>query len=74
MTSEEKSRRINLVEHSTATLDLLAAVAQIEIAKLGTAPLSDYDSPGWPFKEADRKGQIRVWKNIRLLCNHSDKE
>lgn len=66
---EERNRRSDLVRHSEATLNLLAAVARVELDKLGTAPFADYDSPNWAFKEADRKGQVRVWRNILLLCN-----
>lgn len=73
-TPEEKARREQLVSHGDAFLDLLAAVCRHQIDSLGSSPFSDYESSGWAFKEADRKGQVRALKNILSLCNHTDKE
>lgn len=71
-TEAEKARRVQLVEHGGAFLDLLTALAESELNKLTSGPLAEYNSPNWAYLQADKQGQARVWKNILVLCNHSE--
>lgn len=36
--------------------------------------VSDYDSPSWAFKQADRNGYLRALKEITSLLNVSDRD
>jgi hypothetical protein len=65
---KEIQKRKDLVGNSRELLTLLNKVIQEEIIRLSSTSFEDYNDAGWPYREADRKGQIRSLKNIQVLC------
>lgn len=65
--AEGREARALLVYNSVAILDALGGIAQRELDSLERTPFSDYDTPNWALKEADRKGQIRAYRNILFM-------
>lgn len=55
------------IRHSTIVLRQLRAALEKEIALLDMVKLEDYDTPSWPYKQADRLGQLRAFRRILNL-------
>ena len=61
---EDRVSHEQLIRNSTILLGTLTKVIEEELAALRKPPSSDYDSPAWAYKQADRNGQIRVLTNL----------
>lgn len=42
--------------------------------KIKNEEVSDYDTPSWAYKQADRNGYVRAYKELITLLTFSDKE
>ncbi len=61
---EDRASHEQLIRNSTILLGTLTKVIEEELAALRKPPSSDYDSPAWAYKQADRNGQIRALTNL----------
>ena len=63
-----------LVLGSQKVLDKLSEICYNTIKNGESPSTSDYDSPSWAFKQADRNGYMRAYREIISLLNISDKD
>ena len=59
------------LQNSKRVLSRLAEVIQNKINEQDRVNTSDYDSPSWAFKAADREGYIRALKYVLLLTKEN---
>jgi hypothetical protein len=62
--NEDRQRRADLVLSGHIVLDLLEVIVTSKLAELEQTSLKDYETPNWAFKEADRHGQVRSYKQM----------
>lgn len=64
---EEREKFEKMIRGSASGLGRLKTIVEEELRAVeAPKPLDDYD-PGWPFKQADRLGQIRSYKKLLTL-------
>lgn len=68
---ERLKARAELVLASGPILDELAKIIEDEMKRLDQTDATDYESPSWAYKEADRKGQLRAYRNILALTKRT---
>ena len=59
----------SVVQNSSMLLDRLTEILEQRVTELNTTSKADYESASWAFKQADRNGQVRAFKEILLLTN-----
>jgi hypothetical protein len=64
---DDKNKRESIIRGSREALDILSQIIKQEITSLNIPPASDYDSPSWAYKEADRLGQLRALTKLLNL-------
>lgn len=72
----EKQERKELVKSAKPTLDVLRKILSDKLKEKEMVALSTatYDSPSWPFLQADKAGEMRVLKDTLDILNISDQE
>lgn len=55
-------------------LDRLALIAKRKINASRKSSTGDYDSPGWPYRQADKTGYERAWGELLALVNSQTTE
>ncbi len=70
-TPEEKQKFEEHVRNSTDLLDRLLTITKEKIYSIEVSKKEDYDSPGWPYKRADRDGQIKILRDFSNLLDLS---
>lgn len=68
--AEARQKRIEFVKGATI-LDLLGQIIKAEMERLSRTPESEYTSPSWAYKEADRNGQYRAYQAIYALTKRN---
>ena len=63
----ERASREELIRNSRTVLATLTDTIDREIAALSNTTNDDYETPAWACKQADRNGQIRALKKLRLM-------
>ena len=66
VTPDKKDDTVEAIKHSTVVLRQLKLFLEQEMKALDRVPLEDYETPAWPYKQADRQGQLRA---LRKVCN-----
>lgn len=67
----EQAQRKEFVKSNQKVLDILSEICYT----MDTGErVSDYDSPSWAYKQADRNGYARALRDIQSLLNVSDRE
>ena len=72
---KEEAESIDYVLRNNSTLinALLDIVNQYEQEEVNAEMnLSEYDSPSWGYKQADRNGARRAYKRIKSLFNYME--
>ncbi len=64
---EEKQELEGIVRNSRTVMTILTRVIDQEVAALEAIKSDDYETPAWACKQADRNGQIRALKKLRLM-------
>lgn len=67
-----KQEMESAVRSSRVALERLRDILKGELADLDAPTKVDYDSPSWAFKEADRHGARRSYRNILTLLEFLD--
>lgn len=64
-----KKERKELVASARPTLDVLKEIVLTKLMDAESVQLSlaDYDSPAWPYKQADRNAVVRTLRDILEL-------
>lgn len=72
----EKQERKALVKSAKPTLDVLKKVLTDKLKEKESIAISatSYDSPSWPYLQADKTGEMRVLKDVLEILNISDQE
>lgn len=65
--ADKKNDTIEAIKHSTVVLRQLKLFLENEMKALDRVPLEDYETPAWPYKEADRLGQLRALRKVCAL-------
>jgi hypothetical protein len=68
---EDKKEMEELVKGSRRVLERLAAELdkKIERSAKDSRKSTAYDSPNWPFKQADARGYERAMEEVKALIN-----
>ena len=68
-TPEEKEKLVKTLSGFSTHLEVLSLILKTKLAVLEKESLatSSYDSPSWPYKQADYVGSIREIRNILSL-------
>lgn len=69
----EQEERKKLVLGSQKVLDILREICYNTINDGELTKESDYDSPSWHFRQADRNGYLRAYREIAKLCELDNK-
>lgn len=71
-----KDERRELVKTATPTLNVLRNILQDKLEEAQATQVGEglYSSPSWPYVQADKNAQIRVYKDLIKLVEVSDKE
>lgn len=71
--AQRKERREFLVSH-LPLLTLLHGIAECAMNEASKSHIQDgYDSPAWPFKQADLNGQVRAYTHmLEILTTNED--
>lgn len=67
ITPDKKADTVEAIKHSTVVLRQLKLFLEQEMKALDRVPLEDYETPAWPYKEADRLGQLRALRKVCAL-------
>lgn len=70
----EQEKFKELVRGSKKVLDRLREICYNTKDGVLATSKTDYDSPSWAYKQADRNGYIRAYEEIAKLCDISDKD
>jgi hypothetical protein len=72
----EKQERKEMVMSAKPTLDILHRMVKTKLAEKEMVANSAalYDSPSWPYLQADKTGEMRVLKDMLEILNISDQE
>lgn len=66
---DEKEKFQAYVSSSVGVLDRLTELIQRKLEEIDCPTLVDYDVSSWAFKQADRIGQARAYKEILKLTD-----
>lgn len=65
--NDKKQDTLESIKSSTIVLRQLKSFLEHEIAALDRNGLEDYETPSWPYKQADRLGQLRALRKVLAL-------
>lgn len=68
LSKSEQEEFKKLVLGSQKVLDRLHEICYNTIKNGELTKESDYDSPSWHFKQADKNGYLRAYREIMKLC------
>ena len=66
---DKQQERKQLVEANKFILDILSEIVYNMGITEERVVVSDYDSPSWSHKQADRNGYLRALRDIESLIN-----
>lgn len=69
---EAKKKLETSVLNSRVALERLREIITEEIKAGEALPKTDYDSPSWAYKQADRNGALRAYQNVLKLLEFLD--
>ena len=64
---DKKADAISSIKSSTTALRQLKLFLEHEIRMLDHTDSKDYETPSWPYKQADRLGQLRALRKVLSL-------
>lgn len=67
LTEAEKEDMINRVKRSRIILERLDTIIDKWISEEEQSSKTDYDSPSWAYRAADKEGYKRALRKIKLL-------
>lgn len=70
-TDKDKEQFERSIRNGTTALKRLKEIIEVEMKSLELPPISDY-SEGWQFRQADRLGRLRAYKNLMKLLEFID--
>lgn len=70
----EQEEAKKLVLGSQKVLDFLSKICYNTLKDGEQVRESDYDSPSWAYKQADRNGYLRAYREVQDLLTISDKD
>jgi hypothetical protein len=70
-TNKEREDFSGYVRNSGSLLERLTTIIKDRIDELDCPSKADYDNSAWPYKAADRNGQLRVYREMLKLTNLS---
>jgi len=70
---KDKENLDSAVKNSSMLLDRLTEIVQQQIQTLECPTKADYDSSSWAYKQADRNGQLRAYRDILTLTDRKGK-
>jgi len=66
---KEKETFEGVIKNSSMLLDRLTEIVEQQIQSLHAPSKEDYDNSAWAFKQADRNGQLRAYRDILTLTD-----
>ena len=63
----------DVVKNSSMLLDRLTEIVEQQIESIQNTSKEDYDNSAWAYKQADRNGQVRAYRDILKLTNRKGK-
>lgn len=72
--AEDQEQFKQLVKGSQKVLDRLKEICYNKLSTQEVLPASDYDNPSWAYKQADRNGYLRAFREIGDLVTLSDQD
>lgn len=69
--ADRKQESIDALKHSTIAMRQLKKYVEHEIRMLDQTSLDDYADAAWPFKQADRLGQLRAYRKLLAIIPNS---
>lgn len=71
-----KQERRDMVKSARPTLDVLRKILRTKLEEQEAAAFatSAYDSPSWPYLQADKNGRMALLKDLIDLVDVSDQE
>ncbi len=74
VSKEKKQEFKELVQSAKIVLDKLQEMVYNRINNGERVSQADYDSPSWAYKQADRNGYLRAYREFLSLLDVSDRE
>lgn len=72
--SEKEKEELRTMINSSIPLRRLGDIIKAQLKELDRKDANDdYQSPAWPYLQADRQGQVRVYRRILSLLPDQEK-
>jgi|TARA_R110000787_G_scaffold227545_2_gene335211 hypothetical protein len=69
---KDRNKFAEYVRNSTDLLGRLTEIIDMKLTIAKRSTKTDYESPGWAYRQADQNGTIRTLEDLRKLTNIGD--